>query len=214
MEPERFMQAVKKAKEEAASSKKKFVQSLDFIAILKPRKTKNDVPIDTITYLPNRASETKTCAFVDKDIITQVGNSFSKVVLKDDFAKYDKKAVKKLSKEYDYFFAEASIMPQVAAKFGKQLTALNKMPNPKSGTIIAPGADFSASAKKISSAVRINTKKNNAVLIKVGDEKTEDQKIVDNMTSLYSFLKSSLGNGENDIKRMYIKPTMGKKVQV
>ncbi len=214
MEPERFMQAVKKAKEEAASSKKKFVQSLDFIAILKPRKTKNDVPIDTITYLPNRAAETKTCAFVDKDIITQVGNSFSKVVLKDDFAKYDKKAVKKLSKEYDYFFAEASIMPQVAAKFGKQLTALNKMPNPKSGTIIAPGADFSASAKKISSAVRINTKKNNAVLIKVGDEKTEDQKIVDNMTSLYSFLKSSLGNGENDIKRMYIKPTMGKKVQV
>ncbi len=214
MEPERFMQAVKKAKEEAASSKKKFVQSLDFIAILKPRKTKNDVPIDTITYLPNRASETKTCAFVDKDIITQVGNSFSKVVLKDDFAKYDKKAVKKLSKEYDYFFAEASIMPQVAAKFGKQLTALNKMPNPKSGTIIAPGADFSASAKKISSAVRINTKKNNAVLIKVGDEKTEDQKIVDNMTSLYSFLKASLGNGENDIKRMYIKPTMGKKVQV
>jgi large subunit ribosomal protein L1 len=214
MDANRFADAVKKVKEQIAASKKKFTQSIDLVVILKPRKMKNEAPIDAVAYLPNKVSDIKTCAFVDKDIVTQANGVFSKVILKDDFAKYDKKSVRKLSKEYNYFFAEASIMPQAAAKFGKQLTALNKMPNPKTGTVISPASDFTASAKKITAAVRINTKKNNAVLVKVGDEKLEDSKIVENISSIYSLLKQSLGNGEADIKHMYLKPTMGEKIAV
>lgn len=212
MDAQSLDRAVKEVKTQAEKSKKKFNQSIDLVVITRPRKSKSEEPIDTVVYLPNKVREVKTCAFVDKDMSTQSNTVFSKVVLKDDFAKYDKKAIRRLSKEYDYFFAEATIMAPVAAKFGKQLTALNKMPNPKTNTVVTPASNLKAVAEKIQFLIRLNTKKNNAVLVKVGNVNSDDNNIINNVNAVYSAVKSTLLNGEAGIKRMYLKPTMGKPV--
>jgi ribosomal protein L1 len=214
MDTQSLAKAVVEVKKEAEKSKKKFSQSIDLIIILKPRKSKSEEALDTLIYLPNKVREIKTCAFVDKDMSTQATGVFSKVVLKDDFAKYDKKSIRKLIKEYDYFFAEATIMAPTAAKFGKQLTALNKMPNPKTNTVITPASNLKAAVEKIQFATKVNTKKNNAILVKVGDQKTEDNSIINNVNAIYSTVRSSLSNGEAAIKHIYLKPTMGKSVAV
>lgn len=214
MDTQTLAKAVATVKEEAEKSKKKFTQAINLVIITKARKSKTEEPIDTVVYLPKKVREMKTCAFVDKDMSTQANGVFSKVVLKDDFAKYDKKAVRKLSKGYDYFFAEATIMAPTAAKFGKQLTALNKMPNPRTNTVITPASNLSAAVEKIQFATKVNTKKNNAILVKVGDQKMGDADIISNINSVYSVVRSSLLNGDADIKHIYLKPTMGKLVAV
>lgn len=214
MDKENVERAIQEVKKEIESNKKKFKQSIDFIVILRPRKSKSDVPIDSVLSLPNKVNEVKTCAFVDKDIVVKANTVFSKTILKDDFQSFDKKTIRKLIKENDFFFAEASIMAQMAAKFGKQLTATNKMPNPKTNTIITPASDLGAQVKKVEALVKINTKKNNSVSLKVGDEDSPAEKIVDNVMAIYSFIKANTINGDASIKHMYLKSTMSKKVNI
>ena len=214
MEKENAEKALAEVLKEIEEKKRKFRQSIDFIMVLRPRKNKSETPLDSVISLPNKVREVKTCAFVDKDMITKANGVFSKTILKDDFQTFDKKAIRKLIKEHDYFFAEASIMAQMAAKFGKQLTAANKMPNPKTNTIITPDMDLNAQAKKVENFVKINTKKSNAISIKVGNQDSKKESIIDNVMSIYSFVKSNLLNGDASIKHMYLKPTMGKKVSI
>ncbi len=212
MDAQSLEKAVTEVKKEAEKSKKKFNQSIDLVIITKPRKSKAEEPVDSIVYLPNKVREVKTCAFVDKDMSTQSSGVFSKVILKDDFANFEKKSIRRLTHEFDYFFAEASIMAPVAAKFGKQLTALNKMPNPKTNTVVTPSSNLKAAVEKIQFMTRLSTKKNNAMSVKVGDVKSEDKNIISNVNAIYSVIKSALLNGEAGIKHVYLKPTMGKLV--
>ncbi len=214
MDRENFDKAIKEALNNVAENKKKFKQSIDLVIVLRPRKNKSEVPIDGVVSLPNKVNEIKTCAFVDKDLVVKANETFSKTVLKDDFQTFDKKSVKKLVKAYDFFFSEASIMAQMAAKFGKQLTATNKMPNPKTNTIITPASDLNSQVKKVETLVKINTKKTNAINIKIGSEDFPIEKMSENAMAVYSFIKANLLNGDAGIKHIFIKPTMGKKVLV
>ncbi|EFD92850.1 MAG: ribosomal protein L1 [Candidatus Parvarchaeum acidophilus ARMAN-5] len=214
MDKENVENALKEVIKDLGENKKKFKQSIDFIVVLRPRKNKSEVPIDGVLSLPSAVNEIKTCAFVDKDISVKANEVFSKTILKDDFQSFDKKMIRKMIKEYDFFFAEASIMAQMAAKFGKQLTVANKMPNPKTNTIVSPSSDLKTQVKKVESMVRINTKKINAVSVKVGDEGLPSEKITENVMAVYSFIKANLLNGDAGIKHMYLKATMGKKVEI
>ncbi len=214
MDKENVENALKEVIKDLGENKKKFKQSIDFIVVLRPRKNKSEVPIDGVLSLPSAVNEIKTCAFVDKDISVKANEVFSKTILKDDFQSFDKKMIRKMIKEYDFFFAEASIMAQMAAKFGKQLTVANKMPNPKTNTIVSPSSDLKTQVKKVESMVRINTKKINAVSVKVGDEGLPSEKITENVMAVYSFIKANLLNGDAGTKHMYLKATMGKKVEI
>jgi ribosomal protein L1 len=214
MDKESIKKALEEVVKEVSENKRKFTQSVDFIMVLRPRKTKSDVPVDGVLALPNHVKDIKTCAFVDKDLVVKATDAFSKAILKDDFQTFDKKSIRKLIKTHDYFFAEASIMAQMAAKFGKQLTAANKMPNPKTNTIITPASDLKAQAQKVNNLIKINTKKTNAVNVKVGNENDPSDKIVENVMTVYSFMKANILNGDAGIKHMYLKPTMGKKIAI
>ena len=214
MDADSVKNAIKAVKEETVKGGKKFKQSIDLVIVTKQRSSKSEEPIDATIYLQHPVREVKTCAFVDKDMVTQASGVFSTAILKDDFAKYDKKTVRKLVKTTDFFFAEATIMAAVAAKFGKSLTAANKMPNPKTNTIITPSSDIRSQAEKAKTAVRLSTKKNNFISVKVGDQTVDDQMIIDNVNSVYSHVKSSLLAGDAGIKHVFVKPTMGKKAVI
>ena len=214
MDNDTIKKAISELKAQIESKKRKFSQAVDLVIVLRPSTAKAKAPVDLVVSLPNKVREVSTCAFVDKDMSVQSAQSFSKVILKDDFPKYDKKTIRKLIKETDYFFAEATIMPQMAAKFGKQLTAANKMPNPKTGTIINPTSNLGAAAKNVGSLIRVNTAKNNAVLVKVGSQDWDESKLVENVNVVYSSVKSALPEGEQRIKHTYLKLTMGKPVAI
>ncbi len=164
--------------------------------------------------LPNQIKDSKTCAFVDKDLIVKAKDIFDKTIEKSEFDQYDKKKIKKLVRLYDFFLGEMSIMPQIAAKFGKQLTAMDKMPNPKTGTIITPESDLKSINDKLKRSIRIKNDKNLGISIKVGDIDTDVNKVIENILYIYETVKGLLPSSEKNIKRIYIKTTMGEPISV
>ena len=95
--------------------KKKFDQSIDLLVSLKGIDPKKD-NIATIANVPNKIKEKKICGFLTKK--TELVRTITNL----DFPKYrEKKALKNLIKEYDFFIAAAPLMPAVASTFGKIL---------------------------------------------------------------------------------------------
>lgn len=215
MEEEAIKKALARLREEADKNKKKFSQSIDLVITLRASKSKaKDVPLDFVVDLPHKVRETRTCAFIDKDLQVQAAGNFSTVIAKDDLAKYDKKQVRKTIQNNDVFFAEASIMSNVAAKFGKQLAAKGKMPNPKTNTILTPASNLKNASGLVAKMIKINTSKNKAVTVKVGDQASEDKVVTENTLAVYNAIKSLLPNGDAGIKHTYLKVTMGKPVAI
>src|SRR3989344_5697755 len=112
--------------------KKKFSQSYDLIINLKQIDVKVN-PVDAVVALPHsKGKKAKIVAFVEPQFADLAQKSCDLIIKDVDFPKYaDKKLVKKLAEDYDYFIAQANLMPKVAATFGRVLGSRGKMPNPK-----------------------------------------------------------------------------------
>ena len=119
---------VKKALEELKKQpKKKFSQSYDLVVNLKNLEIKKN-PLDFFVTLHfSKGKKIKTAAFVNQQLFDQSSKSCDLTITDNDFVKYtDKKEIKKLAKEYDFFIAQATLMPKVAGTFGKVLGARGK----------------------------------------------------------------------------------------
>ena len=92
---------------------RKFDQSVDLIINLQkfnPKKTS----INLVISVPNKSREKKIGAFLETK------NKNIETITPDEFKRYsDKKKMKKLVKKFDFFMAQASLMPKVATNFGK-----------------------------------------------------------------------------------------------
>jgi len=209
---------VKKAIENLrnTSKKRKFDQSIDFIANLKELNIKKaEHNVDVFVVLHNTLSKNaKICAFVDKDLIEKA-KIFDKVVPLDEFQKYkDKKELKNLSRAYDTFLAQANIMAKVATTFGKVLGPKGKMPNPKAGHVLTREMDFEKIKDKIKSTIRLKTKNESIVKASIGKESMTDDQLIDNFMTTYNALVHALPKEENNVGAIYLKTTMGKPIKV
>jgi len=199
-----------KALEEIRKQKKRnFDQSIDLIVNLKkfnPRKN----PINLLVKVPHKTKDKKICGFF---------NEKSKIVdciTKAEFAKYsNKKKLKKLVKNYDYFIAIANLMPAVATNFGKVLGPAKKMPSPQLGII--PNQDektINAIISKINSTARVVTRDEACIKINVGKQSMKDKEIIENIKAVYKEIINALPIKKENIKNSLIKSTMGKPIKV
>ena len=115
------------------------------------------------------------------------------VILVNEFDKYakDKKLTKKLAGEYDFFVAQATIMPKVAASFGGIFGPKGKMPNPKAGCVVPPNANLKVVHDKLKNTVKISGKKAPLIQTVVGDEKSDDAALIENIKygNFYDYLR-------------------------
>jgi len=215
MDKKAILSSVKKIRE--ISPKRNFGQSFDVsinLSNLSPKKAEDKV--DSFVNLPHgRGKKVKICALVGKELSSKA-KIFDNVVLEDEFDIYkkDKKKVKKLARSCDFFVAQANLMPQIAMAFGKILGPLGKMPNPKAGCVVPPTAVLDPLIEKLNKLVHLETK--NQIIIKsiAGAESFEDEKVAENIFSLYDHLIHDLPQGKNNIKSIFIKLTMGPPVEV
>src|SRR3989344_2961609 len=144
MDKEQILQSLKEARDN--SSKRNFRQGVDFIANLKGIDLKKpEQKVDFYVHFNNLGSKkAKVCALVGGELLDQAKSACDNTIIVDDFGKYDKKAIKKLAAEYDFFVAQANIMPKVAQAFGRVLGPRAKMPNPKAGCVVPPNANLKA----------------------------------------------------------------------
>ena len=145
MKKENFLNAIKSLRKN--SEKRKFDQTLDLIVNLKEVDKKNS--FDAYLTMPHSTGKSvKICAIVDSEYEKQAGALTDKVVTKEELAKLQSKDVSKLAKGYDIFLAQASLMWQIAGALGKTLGPLGKMPNPKTGGVLMPGADIKSTVER------------------------------------------------------------------
>lgn len=216
MDKNNIIDSIKKLRE--ISPKRNFSQTLDISVNLAKLDLKNpEQKIDIFVQLPHKLpKEPKICAFVGKELSTKA-KAFDKFIMQEDFVKYskDKKELKKLAREYDYFVAQANLMAEVGSVFGKVLAPIGKMPNPKAGCIVPPTADLEPLAKRLKSTVRLITKEQLVVKAVAGTENMSDDILADNIFAVYNALIHKFPQGEKvNMKSFLIKFTMGPSIQI
>ncbi len=214
MEKQTILNAVKKVLE--ASPKRKFNQSVDLVVNLKELDLKKtDHQIDIFHTLPHQAKARKICALVGGELFEQAGKIMDRAILNDTFSQYqDKKIAKKLAAEYDFFIAQANIMPQVATTFGRVLGPRAKMPNPKAGCVVPPNANLKPLYDRLRKTLRLRAVTEKIIQAPVGSEGMEADQIAENALSVYNALIHALPREAMNIRSVYLKLTMGPSVPV
>jgi len=213
MDRKEIEEAVKKVL--STTKKRKFTQSID-LAINLSLEAKDQPKLDEIIELPKgRIKQAKVGAFVATELKDQAQKICDHTVLSDNFDQWtDPRKIKKFLRTYDFFIAQATIMPQVAQVFGKYLGPLGKMPNPKAGQIVPPKANLTPLIKKLKNSIRLTLKKSPVVHCSVGNEKMSPADITENILAILDTLKTKLPRGQHSISSIYLKTTMGPGVKL
>jgi|TARA_B100001971_G_C18164235_1_gene523216 large subunit ribosomal protein L1 len=216
MDKKQILQALKFAKE--LSQKRNFKQSVELIINLKGlnlKKPEHQVDLYVNLHKP-RGKEVKLCALIGIELQATAKENCDNVILLDDFIKFakDKKATKKLANEYDFFIAQANIMPKVASTFGRVLGPKGKMPNPKAGCVVPPKANLKSLKENLKNTVKVTAKVKPIIQCTIGKEDMDDADLAENIMTVYDQLVHHLPNEVHNIKSTYIKLTMGKSIKV
>ena len=208
---------VKKAFEELKkhSKQRKFDQSIDFVVNLREiniKKAEDNVDIFVTLHNPS-SKKVRICELGGKELKDKA-KIFDKVVSDEEFQHYNKQEVKKLSKSYDVFLAQPTVMSKVATTFGKVLGPKGKMPNPRAGHVITPEMDFGKIKDKIQSTIRLKTKNEPIVKASIGKESMTNEQLINNFMTAYNALVHALPKEENNVGAIYLKTTMGKPVKI
>jgi len=183
---------------------RKFDQTVDLIINLQKFDMKKN-QVNLFTNVPHKIKDKKIAGFLEtknKDVET---------ITADEFKKYsDKKELKKLVKRFDFFLAQASLMPKVASVFGRVLGPVGKMPSPQLGIIINVDEKSIIELKnKINNSVKIRTKEP-SVKLSVGKQSMKDEEIIENIMTIYNAIVKELPRQKENIKNIGIKFTMTK----
>jgi large subunit ribosomal protein L1 len=207
---ENFVEALENAKknEKESGSERKFVQSVDLIINLRDFDIKK-YSINTFVNLPHKIKEKKVAGFLEKK------STVIDTITKPEFDEFkDKKKLKKLVKEYDFFIASAKLMPLVASTFGRALGPAGKMPSPQLGVVMVEDDNsIKELVKKVSSVVKIRTKEP-SIKIAIGKQNDKSEDLAENAMVIYNEVFKNLPRQKENLRNVLIKFTMGKPIKV
>ncbi|MEM2131177.1 MAG: 50S ribosomal protein L1 [Candidatus Woesearchaeota archaeon] len=212
MEDKSIKEAISKLKE---SPKRNFKQTIDLVINLKGLDLKKpEHQIELFLQMPKfKGKKSKICALVGPEM-AESAKSVDHYILLPDFDKLDKKTIKKLAREYDFFVGQATIMPKIAAVFGRVLGPKGKMPNPKAGCVVPPNANLKAVYDKLQGTVKLSCKKAPLMQTIVGNEDSNEADLIENIKYIYNNVIHALPQAEHNIKSVFIKYTMGNPIKI
>jgi large subunit ribosomal protein L1 len=184
-----------------SSEKRKFTQSFDLminLANIDLKKPENKFSKDVA--LPHgRGKDVKVAVMSD---------SVSGAITKSDIEGMDKKTMKQLAREYEFFLAEAPLMPVVGKIMGRYLGPKGKMPK-----LLLPGRSPDSAINEAKKSVRVKIRDLPVVHVYVGSENMENKQIEENAMHIINEVKKSLP-AKARIRNVYIKLTMSKPVKI
>lgn len=197
-----FKQALESIRSE--TKERKFDQTVDFIINLQKFELKK-TPINLFVSLPHKAKEKKVAGFFETK------SEFVDTITESEFKKYnDKKKLKSLVRKYDFFIAQAKLMPKVATTFGRVLGPAGKMPSPQLGILMnSDEKSISELKEKVNAGIKIRGKEA-SIKVPVGKQSMKDEEIIENINAIYSEILKVLPREKENIKNIEIKFTMSK----
>jgi large subunit ribosomal protein L1 len=213
---EDFVNALKQLKE--TSPKRKFAQSVDLILNLKELDLKKPeeqldvwVPLAHVKGKPKRIA-----ALVGPELAEQAKGACDMVITHDQFKAYEgkKKDIRTLAKKNDLFIAQVNIMPDVARYFGRVLGPRGKMPNPKGGCVVPANANLKVVTEKLRRTLHVVAKTQMSAKCSVGKEDMTDDQLIENIMAVFDTVIRALPQGQNNIKNILLKHSMGAPLKV
>lgn len=208
-------EAIKKFRDD--KYKKNFNQSFDLVMNLRDldvKKPENQVDFFA-TYAQKLSKEKKIGVLAGPELAESAKGVADIVIQVHEFDQYkDKKLAKKLADEYDFFIAQADVMPKVATAFGRVFGPRGKMPNPKLGSVLSAKASVEPVVEKLKNTVRVSSKKSLNIQVKIADEKQSDEDVEANFNALYEAILQNLPKEKSNVNRVMLKLTMSEPVEI
>lgn len=213
MPDKKLVELVQNALDESKKLDRKFKQNIDLVINLKNVKleeAKNRIDEEII--LPHgRGKESKIAIFASGELALKAKGKVDLIIKPEeieDLAK-DKKKFKKITDEYDFFIAEAPLMPTIGKTLGVILGPRGKMPRP-----VPPHIDITGIVKNLRQTIRIRSKANKTFHAIAGKEEMDKEQIAENIDAIIKRLESKLERGRMNIGSIHVKTTMGPSVRI
>jgi len=196
------------------TEKRKFNQSIELAVRLREidfKKTESRIGENLELPTPT-SKDVKVAVVAGGDLATRARAAGADLIIgKEDLDKMgrEKKQARKIAQNYDFFVAEAPLMPLVSKTLGQILGPRGKMPTP-----IPPTAPIDDIIKRFRRNVRLKMKDQAVVQCKVGTEDMTDDALVQNIQTVISRLEAKLEKGPKNIKSIAIKASMGPPVKI
>jgi large subunit ribosomal protein L1 len=194
--------------------KRKFSQTIELVVKLREVDLKKpENRINENIPLPNPPeSSAKVCVIASGDLATRAKAAGADRLVDreqiDSFSR-DKKAARKLAQEYDFFVAEAPLMPLVGRALGTFLGPRGKMPTP-----VPPNAQIDQIISNQRKMVRVRMREQQVLQCRVGTESMPDDKLAENIQAVISRIEEKLERGFKNIGEVLVKATMSKPVKI
>lgn len=204
--------AIEKMKEQSPS--RKFVESVDVAINLKDINLQDPAKrFQMDVQLPHPLpKDVKVCVVAEgTQLVEAEAAGAARVIAKEELENIsrDPKQAKKLAKQYDFFLASAPLMPLIGRNLGKFLGPRGRMPKP-----MPPGASIEPLIKNYQSTIQVRLRQSPVIHARIGTADMTGEAIAENVLSVLRNVESRLEKGENNIKSIYIKTTMGPAIKV
>jgi len=211
VDEEALRKAIKEALEK--SKPRRFRQSVDLIVSLSGLDLKKpENRIRAAIRLPHGPSKPRKIAMFAEGIMAQKAEEagVDRVISEKELLELQgqKRAIKKLANQYDFFLAEPKMMANVGRVMGFALGPRGKIPQ-----IVPPNADVKRMVEDLRRSVLVNVRNNPMVLVSIGHEEMDIDQLVENAKAFLEALSSKLPE-KAVIDRIYVKTTMGPAVRV
>jgi len=213
VEPKTIITALKEAKEKAG--KRNFTQSVELIVTLQDIDMKSpEGRLQENIELPHPPPEkpNKVCVIATGELALRAKRANADLVIEKDELEAlagKKKEIRKLANEYDFFLAEAPLMPLVGKVLGAALGPRGKMPIP-----VPPNADIEGLLNKYRKTVVIRMRNQPVIQCRIGTENMSEEELAKNIQAVLKAIEGRMKRGIKNIKSIHVKTTMGAPVKI
>ncbi|MFH1787652.1 MAG: hypothetical protein ABH811_02585 [archaeon] len=187
---------------------RKFDQTVDLIVNLQKLDIKK-TSINFFVKIPHKIKDKKIAGFLETK------NEDIETITPNDFKKYsDKREMKKIVKKFDFFIAQANLMPKIASTFGRILGPTGKMPSPQLGIMMnVDKKEIKEIKEKINKSVKIRLKEA-SIKLPIGKQSMKDEEILENINVVYNSILKEMPRGKENLKNIELKFTMTKPIKI
>jgi len=167
--------------------------------------------VDEEVVLPKgRGKRIRVCVFASGELALKARNVADLVIQPQEIEEYasDKVKARSLAQQFDFFIAEAPLMPVIGKRLGIVLGPRGKMPRP-----VPPTADPTNLINAMRKTVRVRSRDRRTFHAPIGTRDMEPEDLAENLDALMRRVMGKLERGRFNIQSAYVKTTMGPAVR-
>src|SRR5206468_1137719 len=167
--------------------------------------------LDEEVVLPRgRGKPIRVCVFASGDLALKARAVADLVIQPQEIEEYasDKRKARELAMSYDFFVAEAPLMPVIGKRLGVVLGPRGRMPRP-----VPPTADPTNLITAMRNTIRVRSRDKPTLHAAFGTRDMPLEDLAENLDAVMRRLVGKLERGRFNIRSAYLKTTMGPAVK-